>query len=190
MADLEREKLISAVYSTTLSPDNFDETLDELDQLIFSENGLNLQGTYGCAGKPVRHKIDSEILFHFRQAFDIQSRIGRQRNDKPRELLLLDAAPNPAWIFNRNEAIIATNNHAKNLGRKHYTKLSDCYSDSDTLDSIRNFINTANDQKILVIPGVINKDKNVYTCILIRKIDKDGRGNFTDSTDQSEELFF
>lgn len=194
---MDRGKLISAVYSTALSPDQYEETLKTLDQLLFGDmEGLQDDELVFVTDfsdektLEMKHTIDPDFLNHFRQAHDIQLRIGREKNEKHKLLMLLDAASNPAYIFNSDENILFMNEPAKGVGDGSAMVLGDCCEDPDILKIVRQFIRDAGDQKLLIVPGYIDIQNNSNTCVLVRKIDNYSDEDFEDIDQSSDGLYF
>ncbi len=180
----DRDKLIAAVYSVSMSPQYFDESLDTIDALLFanlaedSESQLRPNGgVSGTINGQSQQNIDPEILHHVARANEIRDRLGRQQmgrqqTEQSRPKLLLATASNPAFIFDHGENIIAMNDLAKNSnGNAHYRTLADCCTNFDVLNRIRKFMASAKPHKLMVEPGYINAEQNINTCILVRKID-------------------
>jgi pimeloyl-ACP methyl ester carboxylesterase/DNA-binding CsgD family transcriptional regulator len=179
MLALDRNKLISAVYSATVSLEYYDETLDAIDDVIFGATSLPIDqdivsgvGLLNTNKSERSYTTDPDLVAHFQRAHDIQLRIGRPRKGKSKILLLLDAAPNPAYILDRNEKILVMNGHAQALAQSHSEKLSDFIRGEEIIADIRAFINDAGARKVLIVPGYINPEMNTNTCILVRKIDE------------------
>lgn len=175
---MNRDKLISAVYSATLSPVGYDETMETIDHLIFGDlasgHGDKVHedaGGFAVGTAKTPPVIDPEIASHFQRAQDIQLRVGHQNGEKPKALMLLDAAPGPAYIVDQDENIIAMNGHAEHRGR--FEKLSVFADDPDVLKDLRASIASDQEEKLLVFPSTLNRLENVSTCFLLRKIDAD-----------------
>jgi pimeloyl-ACP methyl ester carboxylesterase/DNA-binding CsgD family transcriptional regulator len=175
----DRNKLISAVYSATVSPESYDETLDAIDDVMFGASSFDIPtdivsgvGMLDTRNSERTYTTDPDLVAHFQRAYDIQLRIGRPRKGKSKILLLLDAAPNPAYITDRNEKILAMNGHAQASSQGRSEKLSDCITGQEILADIRAFISGEGAQKVLIVPGYINPEMNTNTCILVRKIDE------------------
>ncbi|PHR92687.1 MAG: hypothetical protein COA69_07610 [Robiginitomaculum sp.] len=175
----DRDKLITAVYSAGISPEYYHESLETIDTLVFAnpagdadniiESGSGLPKSNNGKLNP---SIDSEILHHIQRSSEIIDHLGRQKQGKSRAELLLDTAPNPAFIFDHAENIIAMNDMARNNGQKPCRKLADCCTNIYVLEQIRTFVFKNKTQKLLIEPGYINAEGNVNTCILVRKMDE------------------
>lgn len=83
MAKFDRDKLTSAVYSATISSDNLDETLDNIDALI-----LGVQHDAGISGAEISDipdgrgfaAVDPDL------AKNIQLRFGRHKTNAQRHI--------------------------------------------------------------------------------------------------------
>lgn len=178
MSDSNRDKLISIAYSAVLAPDTLHETLDSIDDLIFSDLPENTQFNLGSNDKNSifsdhlhNCNIDPNLLTHFQRAHDIQLRIGRVESGKCKVEMLLDASPNPAFVFNQFEHIIAANSRANAIAKNCET-LSEVCGNDDILQSVRKFVYNGDELKTLVVAGYINTEKNSNTCILIKKLEE------------------
>lgn len=197
MSSLDKDRLISAVYSATLSPDDFDATLDEIDGLIFHRHApaqsdgevFSPDAGETLSGR-LKHIIDPELITHFQRAHDIQLRFGRQKSEKSKVQLLIDAAPSPAFIFDRDENIVAMNDLAAELAQKGQPKLADCCANTDILENVRAFVANGDPQKILVEPGHVNAHRGMDTCVLVKKVGQDLDGGEPFDSDQLEKLYF
>lgn len=184
MLNADRDKLIAAIYSVGMSPEYYDESLETIDALVLEQMTEDAQSMHApdFEGSKLNkaednYRIDAEILHHVRRSNDINDRIGRQNPEKPRSELLLETAPNPAFIFDSDENIVAMNDLAKsNNGNRHHQKLAECCANAYVLEKIRKFVANSKNQKLLIEPGYINVEQNMNTCILVRKIDGDLKG--------------
>ena len=135
--------------------------------------------------------IDPEILHHVIRANEISDRLGRQKIEQSRPELLLATAPNPAFIFDHSENIIAMNDLAKNNNvNAQYQKLADCCTNSDVLDRIRKFMTNVKDRKLMIEPGYINPEQNMNTCILVRKVERRAGDDATIRRGEIQQLYF
>ncbi|NRD91037.1 hypothetical protein C8024_18650 [Sphingopyxis sp. BSNA05] len=132
MSGRDREKLISAAYSATLSPDQYYETLDMMDELIFSDQSAKYIDA-------LKQGADPELMAHFQRAHDIQLLLGRKKTEKSAERILLDATPNPALIFDQAEKIVAMNDLARQMIGDDCLTLADCGVSEHVLRNIRQF---------------------------------------------------
>lgn len=198
MLSTDRDKLIAAVYSVGMSPEYYDESLETIDALVLTkmaEGAHNIQMHDRRVSEPntakSKHRIDPEILHHVRRSNDINDRIGRQNQERPRAELLLDTAPNPAFIFDSNENIVAMNDLAKNKNDNAcHLKLAECCANIYVLEKVRKFVANRKNQKLLIEPGYINTEHNMNTCILVRKIDTDLKVRDDKQDRHSRELYF
>lgn len=198
MISSDRDKLIAAVYSASMSPEYYDQSLETIDTLVFKNLKKGMADiSVSSSETPVskngknKHHIDPEILHHIQRSNDINDRVGRQRQKKSRAELLLDTAPNPAFIFDCSENIVAMNNLAKiNNGDTPCQKLAQCCSNTYVLEQIRNFVVNSKNQKLLVEPGYINAEQNTNTCVLVRKIDGDIKLSEEQQNGHSRNLYF
>ncbi len=182
-----REELVSAIYSAILSPDNFDETLANFDNLIFGSEGISPADKVLPEQVINQHKIiqnipglDSHLIKHIQLAYQLQQKVGRHKVEKQKVMMLLDAAPNPAYLFDGSENIITLNAHAQNKVSPSAKTLEACCSNPHFLDTIRKFMISENEQKLLVVSDNVSKTQSAGTCILIKKIENysdDGTGN-------------
>lgn len=163
MSGLDREKLISAAYSATLSPNQYDETIDLIDDLIFSDESAGHVDA-------LKRGADPDLFAHFQRANDIQLLLGRKKTEKSDERILLDATPNPALIFDQSEKIVAMNDLAKNMMGKECVTLIDCGVNEHVLRNIRRFFGNDDSQKIFVEPDYLFTRKSMNTCLLVREI--------------------
>lgn len=180
MLRLNRDKLISAVYSATLSPVGYDEAMETIDHLIFGDlaSGHGDKASEDANGFAIGTDktppvIDPQIASHFQLAQNIQLRVGHQNGEKPKALMLLDAAPGPAYIVDQDENIIAMNGHAEHKGKGKFQKLNTFADDPDVLKDLRACITSDQEEKLLVFPSTLNRSENISTCFLLRKIDAD-----------------
>ena len=194
----DRDKLIAAVYSVSMSPQYFDESLDTIDALLFDNLAEDTQsrllpngGVSESINGQSQPNIDPEILHHVARANEINDRLGRQRIEQSRPELLLATAPNPAFIFDHGENIIAMNDLAKNNnGNEHTRKLADYCTSLDVLDRIRKFMANPKHHKLMIEPGYINEKQNVNTCIFVRKIDGSSRRDVARRGESLQYLYF
>lgn len=181
MSENDRDKLISAIYSMSLSPVNYDETIEQLDGLLFEgANSVSdigfvppIEGLSSVVLNPI---VDPEILIHCRNANNIQLRVGREKAEIDRVRLLLDAAPNPAYVFDEKENILALNDHANSLADTKPAKLKQCCENTEVLRMIRSFVKRLDKQKLLVVPGFINDTCDTNTCILVKRLEEAPHG--------------
>lgn len=158
-----RERLISAAYSATLSPNQYDETLDLIDELIFSDVS---DGRVDV----LKRGADPDLIAHFQRANDIQLALGRKKARKSSERILLEATPNPALIFDQSEKIVAMNDLAKNMMGKECIALIDCDLDEHVLQNIRRFFRFSDIEKVFVEPDCLFTRKSINACLLVREI--------------------
>tara|TARA_R110000824_G_scaffold252106_1_gene440802 strand:+ start:637 stop:2382 length:1746 start_codon:yes stop_codon:yes gene_type:complete len=163
MSGLDREKLISAAYSATLSPHQYDETIDLIDDLIFSDKSAGPVDA-------LKQGADPELVAHFQRAYDIQLLLGRKKSEKSAERILLDATPNPALIFDQSENIVAMNDLAKNMMGENCVTLVDCGVNEHVRENIRQFFATDDTRKIFVEPDYLFTQASVNSCLLVREI--------------------
>lgn len=196
--DIDRDKLISAVYSAGMAPEYFDESLDTIDTLVFKKTAafsghspvpdIDELSPKNDTNKP---EIDPEILHHVQRSNEINDRLGRTEPEKSRTDLLLDTTPNPAFIFDQQENIVAMNDLAKNENaNQECQKLAEYCTNTHILEKIRKFMAKATRQKLLIEPGYINAEQNENTCILVRKIDADLKVHPDKFYRQSRSLYF
>tara|TARA_R110001606_G_scaffold360130_2_gene512772 strand:+ start:409 stop:2154 length:1746 start_codon:yes stop_codon:yes gene_type:complete len=163
MSGLDREKLISAAYLATLSPHQYDETIDLIDDLIFSDKSAGPVDA-------LKQGADPELVAHFQRAYDIQLLLGRKKSEKSAERILLDATPNPALIFDQSENIVAMNDLAKNMMGENCVTLVDCGVNEHVRENIRQFFATDDTRKIFVEPDYLFTQASVNSCLLVREI--------------------
>ncbi len=182
MSRVDKHKLISAIYATTLSPNNFDNILDDLDELIFGPI-LSPAGAKPPQHSPrhlsanTLHAIDPELRNHVDLARQIQDRIGRAKKKEDRFDAVLDAVPNPSYVFDEKQNIVAMNQFARERSGDDCATLGDCIPDARMLGEIDKFAVSAGGRKILVLPDYVDLKKNVQTSVLVRRIaeqDTDG----------------
>ncbi|MEH6661446.1 MAG: alpha/beta fold hydrolase [Parasphingorhabdus sp.] len=163
MSGRDREKLISAAYSATLSPDQYDETLDMMDALIFSDQSAKYIDA-------LKQGADPELMAHFQRAHDIQLLLGRKKTEKSGERILLDATPNPALIFDQAEKIVAMNDLARQMIGENCLTLVDCGVREHVLQNIRQFFGSDVVQEIFVEPDHLFARKQMNACLMVREI--------------------
>ncbi len=161
---IEKQRLISAIYAATLSPDNFNALSDDLYDLVVgivrnkSSDALpgnsqdNIQDSAQISDQDRDHEhtkfeadlgarisalIDPELRNHIDNAASIQNRIGHLTNDDEKLDIILKAVPNPAYVFDQNETIVKMNALATQRHQIATTDLSDLVSAQDGLEDIR-----------------------------------------------------
>ncbi|SDR47221.1 alpha/beta hydrolase [Pseudovibrio sp. Tun.PSC04-5.I4] len=192
-----RDKLISAVYSATLSPDGYDETLDVIDELVFGARLHEDQkaapservGLHGV-GERVELEVDPELLDHFGRAHDIQKRVGRPKYQQHKALVLLETAPNPTFIFDQSEKIIARNIPARDSGQADSQSLEEVCGDADVLENIRNYVAGRGENGKLAVPGHQRSARGSNTCILVEKLDADMSESLLEGEEGAETHYF
>ncbi|PHR61274.1 MAG: hypothetical protein COA43_04670 [Robiginitomaculum sp.] len=153
-----------------MSPEFYYESLDAIDTLFFEQVSNVGDSTFNN-----KHNIDREILHHIRRSNEISDRLGRPKLDKSRAELLLETAPNPAFIFDQSENIVAMNDMARLAGFRSCQVLSNCCTSEHVLMRIRDFVFRNDSQKLLIEPGYINAEKNINTCIFVRRTGKNSK---------------
>lgn len=176
MLKLDKNKIISAVYEAILPPKNFEEMVGKLDEAIFGASPLVKQGnfiSFPIASETQNSEValDPELLTHFQLAHEIRTKIGRPRTEKGHLSSLLEATPNPAWVFDQTEKIIAQNQHATEKSTSHPTLLSDFCTDPELLTEVRTFTVSGQEQKLLIVPGYVNEEQDTAACVFVRKIE-------------------
>lgn len=179
MQSFDRDKLISAIYTAANSPEYFDEMLESFHDLMFGgrPEELDFNLVFGVEISDIlkgdgRQVVDPDLLLHLQRAHEIQLRIGRPKKEKNKILMLLDAAPNPAYIIDLSGTVIAQNKHSRNLALSRKLKIADFVESPEIVAEIRRFISSGGKQNILVVPGYINVQRNSNTCVLVRKIER------------------
>jgi len=178
--------LISAAYSAALSPKDYDNIMDVFDDLMFVEEPPLL-----TKNNSSKYIMDPYLMAHFERAHDIHKKLGRQITAKPLDKRLVDMAPSPAIIFNRNENILAMNALAKKSSSKPCTALFEYCTHPQSLRHIRSFMTNKDGANILVEPCGLQADGNSNACIIVRKIDHDDEDNNDNhQTDKTDSHFF
>jgi pimeloyl-ACP methyl ester carboxylesterase/DNA-binding CsgD family transcriptional regulator len=164
VSDKPKDKLISAAYSATLSPEKYDDFMNTLDDLMFEGPSQNANGQSG------EHIIDTDLDNHFQRAHDIQIKLGRDKAVKPTAVNIVEKAPGPAISFSASEHIIAMNKLAIDTGHGSFETLADYCTNPDLLTRIRAFIANTDASNILVESGNLSEAADTNTCIIVRKI--------------------
>lgn len=187
------DALIAAIYSMSMAPELYNESIETIDNIVSSTPVPPLppeqKEGQGQNHEHQKHIFKPEILLHIKKSNELHDRIARQTSAKPITEILLETAPNPALILNEAGEIIAMNELAKSMQKGQTSTLDDYCNNEDVLASIQNFIAATKSEKLLIKPDFINPDKNINTCILIRKIeDHQTQGNPT--ARRVDNLFF
>ena len=171
--------LISAAYSATLSPENYDDIMDVFDDLIFTET--NQDSGY---------VISPDLAMHFERAHEIYNKLGRHSTANLVDKKLVDTAPCPAIIFDQSERILAMNALANKPFPRPCKTLSEYCSYPQSLERIRIFITNTDGANILIEPGGLRADGKTNTCILVRTINRGKISGQSLPTDAAENQFF
>ena len=140
--DSTKQKLVATIYAATLSPTGFKELVadltDQLADLIRELTGLeNVDKTLPRGSEHVfDQSVIADLMEHVRTAHSIQSRIGHFDNADGRAQLVVDAAPNPAVVFDGHERVVAANSLAVAQYGTAAT-LAQLFGNRDELASIR-----------------------------------------------------
>jgi len=191
-----RDRFISAIYAISLSPDSYNETLDQLDELLFGHLDLEVDERASidvADGRKEGETLspdDPALLTHIENVRNIQINMGRQPSQKSKLHTLMDATPTPAVIFDRKEVVQATNVPVRSESGAPKT-LSDLVRDEDVLAKLRDFLAADFGPKLLILPIADDASDGSGASILIRKIE-DGwaEKNFSDKPAASQKLYF
>lgn len=194
MLNSARDRFISAIYSISISPDNYNQTLDQLDELLGDlltegEDGSEPNGLE-AAPKEVLNAMDPALLSHIENVRQLQSNMPRTPPRRSKLLTLLDATPNPAVVIDRREVIRAKNaSVAGETGTIQH--LSEFIKDEDVLQALRRFITSDKGPKLLIQPVPDTSDNGSGASVLVRRVEDVWiERYFDDQTASPETLFF
>lgn len=177
MPQYENQKLIASIYAATLSPNNFDELIDNLDteivRLVSSVTGVQNFDYQPPLGEDftINNDVLAELAGHIETALRIQTEIGHLDHDVDPMERIVEQIPNPAVIFNQQEQIVRKNSQANMSKIGSYTKISQMFSDVDQMDEFRKSVSTLlKDGTLASIPINLDLEHGSNTCVIVKKI--------------------
>ena len=102
----KQQKLIAAIYASTLSPDDAHDYILHLDDLIF--------GAREGSSDTFASVADPAFLNHVQQAAEIQGKMGRKQ--EPVESVrreIIEAIPNPCYLYDDTGTQIVANEQGR-----------------------------------------------------------------------------
>lgn len=174
--DSTKQKLVATIYAATLSPTGFKELVadltDQLADLIRELTGLeNVDKKLPRGSEHVFDQtVIADLMEHVRTAHNIQSRIGHFENADGRAQLVVDAAPNPAVVFDRHERIVAANS----LVVAQYgtaSALVQLFGNRDELARIRKAVGALGRKtEFASVPLTMDFARGRNSCALIKRV--------------------
>ena len=184
--------IISAIYSTMLSTEHFDDIHQELGDVLFGLDGSDAATISGLvSNKEIMDgcRIDPNLLAQLQRVQNLQQRLGRGNQGASRLQILLDAASNPTFVFDRTGAVLATNGLAR-LPNKMMPKLMEEFcTDLDALSRINKFCQTNQNSQLLVIPNYFSPENNDNKCVLVRKLNSNEFSELVTSEDDQDDRY-
>ena len=173
MPKTETDDLMSAIYAAALAPRHYDQTIDQLDGLLFNDDNTPrnmLQSTAQTA-----FEKDAEI--HIIVARGIQERIGRIAITDQRFSSLINSSPNPAILFTRAGTVLAINAPARQRFGASIKTLADCIHDAEALRNIQAFKTSRANEHVIAVASHKESGSESKTCFLVNSIDPALVGN-------------
>jgi len=190
MLDSGKQKLIATIYSATLSPQGFEELVDDLSSEvvdlvsdIVGFTDLNNDLPDESAVYFFDQTVLKEIAGHVRNVSLIQARIGHYDRDEERIEFLLGSVPNPAIVFDARERIVRANELARRQRHVAADTLPDLFDDEQMVEIRKAVSGLVGDSAFASVPLFSDLDKNENICVLIKRLQR------PDQDDPRPELF-
>ena len=172
----KQQKLIAAIYASTLSPDDALDYVFHLDDLIFGAPDGSSDTSASVA--------DPEFLNHVQQAAEIQGKMGRkQESVETARREIIEAIPNPCYLYDSTGTQIVANEHGRKKAGLVGKTLTQFVSDPDIEKQIQTYLKDASKHQMLALPCFNEALQSGATTLLVKKIagasgDRTERGQF------------
>lgn len=172
-----KRKLIATIYTATLSPQGFNELVDDLSdqlaELIEAVTGVaDIRQMLPHSSEYVLDQsVIADLTDHVAIAHSIQSRIGHFDGDDEKTQFIVDCVPNPAVIFDRNERLVALNRPARQQGGAGAATLAGIVGGAEELAKIRRAVaGLGRHAEFASVPLVTDPERGRNSCALIKRL--------------------
>lgn len=188
MLEAHNQKLIATIYAATLSPQGFDELVEDLHsgvvQVLSAVTGLeDIEDVLpDSQNYTIGDETFPELARHIENALNIQIKIGHIDEIDERTALILELIPNPAVVFNSGEFIQRRNAQARQTAFGEFDTLGKLFPDPHQLAEIRKAVSSLRSgNEFASVPIRLDLQKSSNTCVFLKRIRGSNGGNDVDS---------